>query len=951
MIIPRYYEDLSVLHENTLPTRAYYVPDAPGTTRNIIDREQSQRFQLLNGTWTMKYFESVYDATFDGDGFAPIQVPGTWQHQGLDQHQYTNVRYPIPLDPPYVPQDNPAGAYVTEFECDSDLPFTSLVFEGVDSCFYVWLNGTYVGYSQVTHATSEFDVSALIKRGTNKLEVLVLKWCDGTYLEDQDKFRTTGIIRDVYLLHRPSAHVTDYRVTTAPDGVHITGSFTGGGVPTDLVLTDAEGETIATAHVDEDFSVTLPVPDPHLWSAEDPYLYTLSIRCPGEEITDTVGLRTVEVRDARLLVNGAPVKLRGVNRHDSTPDAGPVVSVDHMIRDLRLMREHNITAVRSSHYPNDPRFYQLCDQYGFYVMSEADNESHGTQTQYLEDSSWPNVVENWNARIADNPEWIDATVDRIKLCVLREINRPAIISWSAGNECAYGVTIERALEWIKQTDPSRVTHFESAYYRPQESSYDYSNIDIYSRMYTDLEEIDSYLNADPDKPLLLVEYAHAMGNGPGDLEDYWQCFLADDRLCGGFIWEWCDHAVTTADGHYLYGGDSGETIHDGNFCVDGLVSPDRVPHNGLKEVWNVQRPARAEANGDGTLTIRNLLEFTNLDDAIDIYIDGERVELTEPVAPRATVTLDHDAPRLVEYRLRTKTALLPAGHLLGFDEIATPRPTAARGEPATNLTATTTDTTIRVGEFTFDRRTGMLADAPGLIRPVELNIWRAPTDNDRHIRTEWERAHYNQAYTRAYTCDYADGTVTARIGVMAPTVQRIAEAQVRWGVDKHGTLTATIDATKNPEFPYLPRFGLRLYLPAHYERLSYTGCGPQESYIDKRRACRYGTYASTVADERVHYTKPQEHGSHWGCDEVLLGNLRVTSAQPFSFNASHLSQEQLTSTGHDHELTPEDHTILCLDSHMSGIGSASCGPALRPEYRVDDTELHASFTFHFGATK
>ena len=309
-----------------------------------------------------------------------------------------------------------------------------------------------------------------------------------------------------------------------------------------------------------------------------PYLYTLVITTPDEVITDRVGIREVEVSDAVVRLNGHPITLRGVNRHDSDPATGPVVDLEHMLWDLRLMKEHNINAVRSSHYPNDPRFYQLCDEHGFYVMSEADNESHGTQSRFLADPSWDNQVEHWNEPIADNPEWTEATVDRMRLCVHREKNRPSIISWSAGNECSYGCTLEAALFWVKDFDPTRLTHYESSYYRDSKRRYDYSCIDLYSRMYPAIEEIRDYLDSDPDKPFILVEYCHAMGNGPGDLEDYWEIIRADERMCGGFVWEWCDHAVTAGtsdDGRpvHLYGGDHDEAVHDGNFCVDGLVSP------------------------------------------------------------------------------------------------------------------------------------------------------------------------------------------------------------------------------------------------------------------------------------------------------------------------------------------------------------------------------------------
>lgn len=1019
MIVPRHFEDLSVLHENTLPPRAYYVPDSGYVVRTPLERERSDRFQGLGGTWQMRYFRSIHDLRDrfwepDADlaGFAAHEVPGTWQFQGLDEHQYTNVRYPIPLDPPYVPQDNPAGAYITDFDylADPDAPVVSLVFEGVDSCFYVWLNGVYVGYSQVSHATSEFDVSAMIHEGHNRLAVLVLKWCDGSYLEDQDKFRTSGIIRDVYLLKRPRTAIFDYVVTTdvvtVPDTaatVRIRASLRGGDVPVNAVLRDSDGIVLGNAPLIRHsegglpLGVDLTIARPHLWSAEDPYLYDLELTAPDEVIRERVGLRTVRTEGAVLLVNDQPVTLRGVNRHDSDPETGPVLSLDHMRRDLRLMREHNINAVRSSHYPNDPRFYQLCDEYGFYVMSEADNESHGTQTQYLRDDSWDNVVEHWNERIANNPDWIEPTMDRVRLCVTRERNRPSIIAWSAGNECGYGWTFEAALLWIKTTDPTRVTHYESAYYRSKDRRYDYSSIDLYSRMYPGLDEVRAYLDADPDKPLILVEYSHAMGNGPGDLEEYWTLILDEPRMCGGFVWEWCDHAVRTGstdDGRpvYLYGGDHGELIHDGNFCVDGLVTPNRVPHTGLKELWNVQRPLRVSgADLDaGTVTLRNVLDFTDLHGTVEITavltVDGDvvassPVELGGQVPAREScvVSLPHelidavpDAGRCMltlEYRLARPLPLLEAGHLLGFDELAVstrdPRHRATRdvldhrAEGASPGWETSDEAVTVTGEgfrYLIDVRTGMLREAEIagvqlLERPTDLNIWRAPTDNDRHVQLDWQRAHYDQAYARAYSCETSvvGGAVTVecRVAVVAPTVQPILTGTIRWTVDGDGVIAVAINMARDPQFPPLPRFGLRLHLPQDFTAVTYSGLGPQESYVDKHRAARYGSYRTTVPELVEHYTRPQENGSRCECDVVTLTGehlgLTIVAPQPFSFNASPYTQEELTVIRHDHELTGSGATVLCLDAAHCGIGSASCGPALAAAYRISDEELNAAF--------
>ena len=1024
-IVPRHYEDLGVLHENTLPPRAYYLPASAPITPGPRARERSDRVHLLNGQWAFAYHPSIHELTepFWGrdiplEGMDSVPVPSSWQHLGYDHHQYTNVRYPIPLDPPRVPQDNPCGVYLRDFEHTAvpEAPRTHLVLEGVDSCFYVWLNGTYVGYSQVSHATSEFDVTDVVEPGTNRLAVLVLKWCDGTYLEDQDKFRTSGIFRDVYLLSRPRAALADYvTITSLSPGaaaVTVRASFRGGFVPVSLSLHDADGALVAESALapaadgsELTHCAVLHVPDPHPWTPEDPYLYTLTMAADHETITDRVGLREVDVVDAVLRLNGRPLTLRGVNRHDSDPVTGPVVDLEHMERDLALMKRHNINAVRSSHYPNDPRFYQLCDEYGFVVMSEADNESHGTQARVLADPSWASQVEHWNEPIADNPAWTEAALDRARSCVIRERNRPCIISWSAGNECGYGCTFEAALAWMKRTDPTRVTHYESAYYRDSKRTYDYSNIDLYSRMYPSLEEVRDYLGSDPDKPFILVEYCHAMGNGPGDLEDYWEIILGDDRACGGFVWEWCDHAVlagTSPEGRpvYLYGGDHGEAVHDGNFCVDGLVSPDRTPHAGLLELKNVQRPARVVDYDQerGLVTIRNDLDFTDLDQyarlSYEVRCDGDVVErgpldLPGPVPPHSAVTLRcaPDVPQagrchlLITSRLRRPAPLLEADHELGFDEIpltnADPRhrAVAALG-PITGSTGAAAvvecpgstaveqdgcEVTLAGGDLAvvLDTRSGLprslrVSGRELLERPAELNIWRAPTDNDRHIRLQWERAGYDRTATRAsrvYSTRSAgqEGTVAlhADISLAADALQPALDVHAVWTVTGSGELAVSLRAHKSAGFPSLPRFGLRLFLPQAMQEVSYYGLGPRESYIDKRRSCRHGEFRTTVDElvDELHEgcIRPQEGGSRADCDYVTVSDgalgLTAVGLRPFSFNASAYTQEELTRCAHDVELTRCGSTVLCLDGAMAGIGSASCGPELRPEYRVDDEAL------------
>ncbi len=1018
MIVPRHYEDLKIMHENTMPSRAYYMPASHDMGPLVEDRFSSDRVICLNGTWEFQYFNSIYDLQekfyeqgYDCSRFTQVEVPGVWQNYGYDSHQYTNVRYPIPLDPPYVPQENPCGAYVRKFyyEIPEEAPRAYLNFEGVDSCFYVWVNGKYVGYSQVSHATSEFDVTEVLKNGENTLAVLVLKWCDGTYLEDQDKFRMSGIFRDVYFVNRPENVVYDYFTTTEIQEeqavITVQASYQGKAVPTKLTLYDAEHKEIASQVFQENtgtvytHKAVILVKEPNLWNPEQPYLYTLVLETEGEVITDRIGLREICVKDAVLYVNGTAIKFKGVNRHDSDPVTGFVIGLEQMKKDLQMMKESNFNAVRSSHYPNVPYFYQLCDEYGFFVIAEADNESHGTQSQYLKDSNWENVSRKWNERISDNPEFIPATLDRTQLCVHREKNRPCIIIWSMGNECGYGCTFEEALKWTKGFDSTRLTCYESSFYRSDRRKYDYSNIDIFSRMYPSLEEIQEYMDKKPDKPLLLIEYCHAMGNGPGDLEDYFQIIYEYDVLCGGFVWEWCDHAIyqgQAANGKekYLYGGDFGEEVHDGNFCMDGLVYPDRTPHTGLLEYQNVYRPARVVSfcQKTGELCLENYMNYVDLKDYIylvyEVNCDGKLLEkkqfiLQESVLPhkKGTILLDITVPDSgkcylkVSYHLKHGTSVMAQGSRMGFDEILL-KNQDGRNQQATALLETQeqkeaevqvseTDRFLSVRSDTFfyvyNKLSGLFeqlsVDGEELLEtPMELNIWRAPTDNDRKIKQEWIDAGYDRSKARAYDTHWemnGEGIrIYSTVSVAAVAIQKVLDIEAVWKIYRTGEISVKMHVKKDREFPQLPRFGIRLFLRGEYENLKFYGLGPHESYRDKCRSCSHGLYDTTVEEQHEDYICPQENGSHTDCDYLMLEkeNQTVTavSSRPFSFNVSYYSQEELTRKAHNFELEKSGSTIVCLDYAQNGIGSNSCGPELRKEYQFTEETFTFDMKFLFG---
>ena len=1005
MIVPRYYEDLSVLHENTMPARAYYIPASKRMDNLVEHREESDRMQLLNGTWKFQYYNSIYDIQesffekdYDTENFDEIQVPSVWQMAGYDTHQYTNIRYPFPFDPPYVPQDIPCGAYAHTFiyHKDENAPKAFLNFEGVDSCFYVWINGSYVGYSQVSHMTSEFDITDLLQDGENTIAVLVMKWCDGSYLEDQDKFRMSGIFRDVYILKRPEQAISDYHIKTKIEDmlakVELDVKFYS---PANVKISieDKNGAVVAVGSITEEGTAVLEIASPELWNTENPYLYKLILETENEVIVDHIALRKIEIKDQVIYLNGQKIKFRGVNRHDSDPVTGFTISVEQITTDLTLMKQHNFNAIRSSHYPNAPFFYEMCDKYGFMVIDEADIEAHGPFMLYRKEDTDYNRFKRWNEKIADDPAWEAAIVDRVKLMVERDKNRFCIVMWSMGNESAYGCNFEKALAWTKKFDPDRITQYESARYRNYDETYDYSNLDVYSRMYPALSEIQEYLDKDGSKPFLLVEYCHSMGNGPGDFEDYFQMIQDNDKMCGGFVWEWCDHAIahgTAENGKtiYAYGGDHGEDIHDGNFCMDGLVYPDRTVHTGLLEYKNVYRPARVVSydRESGELVLHNYMDFDDLEDYVKISYEltqdglviskGKLAEVSVAPHSEGKTSLNIKVPengkcylKLI-YQLKKEMPLLEKDHILGFDEIEVSQKAAKCQLAEKWIEKTATNSELQVNEndtqihikgrefaYTIDRRTALFtemkfAGREYLNHSMELNIWRAPTDNDMYIKSEWKKAHYDQAYTRAYTTEVVQGKhgvkITSHASVVAETVQKILDVTITWKIDAAGKIDADIAVTKDGEFPDLPRFGVRMFLDKKLADVRYFGMGPQESYRDKHQAASHGLYRANVGDLHEDYIRPQENGSHYDCEYVELNNSRygiVASAEKaFSFNASYYTQEELEKKTHNYELTESDSVVFCVDYALNGIGSNSCGPVVLDQYRFDDVLFRFQFT-------
>lgn len=978
--VQNYHENPNILHVGTEDNRAYYIPFSDVKSAMEQPREKSDRFISLCGKWNFEYYDSIYD--FEGfDNLKDkIDVPSCWQNYGYDTHMYTNVRYPFPYEPPYIPNYTPCGAYARDFVIDekSDNRFY-INFEGVDSCFYLWINNEFAGYSQVSHSTSEFDITDYITDGKNSVRVLVLKWCDGSYLEDQDKFRMSGIFRDVYLLKRPKNHVKDFFVKTGIDGsVSIELDKTA-----KCTLLDTDGSVIAEGRNSRfDFKIESPV----LWSAETPVLYTLIIEEAGEVIVQRIGLRKIEIKDGVIYFNNKKLRIKGVNRHDSDPVTGYTISREQAITDLRLMKEHNINAIRTSHYPNSPWFTELCDEFGFYVVDEADIEIHGTSSIY------GGSQEKTFGLLAQDERFFAAILDRVQRCVIRDKNRTSVVFWSLGNEGGYGEGFENAGRWVKSYDDTRLVHYESSVWETGGHKNDTSMLDVMSNMYATPERIRNYFeNHEEDKPFIQCEYIHAMGNGPGGIEEYIELMDKYDGFAGGFVWEWCDHAIYMGEENgrkkYFYGGDFGEYPNDSNFCMDGLVYPDRTPHTGLLEYKNAIRPVYAKLSGD-VITLENRMSFINLSDYLyavyELLCDGNVVVsgvMDMPdIAPRECgdiklTDINEDIPKIIgdskgEYFLNIKyyqlkdNALVGAGHMLGFDQLYL----GGKYESAENHTAGNVEIEesrkriVISGDgfrYTFNKLTGVFESmavngSEILEKPMEWNIFRAPTDNDRNIVNRWREAGYDRAVYRGFgvnagflyetsenrseACKIA-AVIDCGVSVAAAHIQQILEIKAKWMIFADGKISLETEFKKNMDMPYLPRIGLRAFVSDNFSRCAYYGFGPYESYSDKKLASYVGRFDADIADLHEDYVKPQENGSHCNCRyaEFISKDITIRAEGDFSFNFSEYSQEELTEKKHNFELEKSGYSIIGINLLESGIGSNSCGPEPAEGHKINNS--------------
>jgi beta-galactosidase/evolved beta-galactosidase subunit alpha len=948
------WENHLLPHRNRLPARACLLPDDAVS---------------LNGVWKFHYAASPAEAPgpdADASGWAELPVPSCWQMHGYGRPHYTNHQYPFPVDPPRVLSENPTGSYRRSFHVPAEWSGRRVIlrFEGVDSFFVLWVNGVEIGMSKGSRLPAEFDITAVVRPGQNDLAVRVCQWSDGSYIEDQDMWWFSGIFRDVTLLGLPAAHIWDVAVQAGMDGkwsAHV--NTVGEGRITARLLA-ADGKTVARR---SGKNIGGQLANPRLWSAEDPYLYTLVLTFAGQTVRVPVGFRTVAIKGRMFYVNGVAVKLKGVNRHEHHPDLGRTMPVSVMIADILLMKRHNVNAVRTSHYPDDPRWYELCDQYGLYLIDECDLETHGFH--FLKWQNNPPAV----------PEWEAAFVDRMDRMVRRDRNHPSVIIWSLGNEAHYGANHAAMARHARQLDSTRPIHYEG--------DYNLRCTDIYSRMYCKLEDcrkilagketLKHWLGADitPEQygqaPFVLCEYAHAMGNGPGGLKEYWDLIYAHDEFMGAFVWEWIDHGIRKRDAagreFFAYGGDFGDEPHDGNFVCDGLVFPDRQPSPGLLELKKVTEPVKVEREGD-QFRITNRYDFIGLDhllagwtvtDAGQVVASGTFKLPAIPARKSKLVTIPFTGNGdylTLQFTLATDNVWGQRGHEVAWAQFALPTKPALRSIVTGPVQVEATTVTGHEFALSFDPHRGVIIDwqwrGQKLLQAgPRLNLWRATTDNDRGWHGGAKAWNENLLHLLQHRLDSfemtSDGAVV-RTRIAPPVRGFGIRCEYRYTVAGNGELQIAVHGVPDGEWPCpWPRIGLAMTLPLAYRQVEWLGRGPGESYRDTKQAQRFGRWQADVDELFTNYVLPQENGNRTDVSWVSFTNLAGLGFRARgvpNFSAHRFTPQDLEAARHTNELTPRNEVIVHLDWQHHGIGTASCGPGPWPEHEFNAQEFRFAVT-------
>lgn len=935
----RFYENPLKTYENREKPRAYYIP------KGVAE------YTLLNGEWNFAFFENSDIAT-EPEKWDKIEVPSCWQIKGYENPNYTNINYPYLCDMPYVPNINPMGMYEREFEVKNANFDQYIVFEGVCSCVALYINGEYVGFSQGSHLQAEFDITKFVKEGKNKVRANVYKWCASSYMEDQDFFRHNGIFRDVYILSRPKNHIKDIDIKTQNNKRIV--------VKTDkeAIVKLYDGETLLGEMTGKRNVFT--VENPKLWNAEAPYLYTVVIECEGEIITQKVGIRKISVsKKKELLINGTPVKLKGVNHHDTHKFNGWCMTDDEILNDLVLIKSLNMNCVRTSHYPPHPKFLEFCDELGLYVVLECDNEAHGILRRQpnvgysydMEKDAWP----------MSNSNWVKEHVNRMERTYMRDRNHASVIMWSVGNECGFGESGIAMVEYLRKVDKERLVHSESA---SGLGMHEYT--DVYSKMYPELHDIVKWIeNKEFDIPVYLCEYSHAMGNGPGDVWQYVELIHKYPQFIGGCIWEWADHTVVV-DGVQKYGGDfEGELTNDGNFCCDGLVFADRSFKAGTLEVKNAYLPMRFDYK-NGKLKITNLYDFTNLSQCTVKYkirVDGITVEektLNLEIAPKKSATILTDSnPTKCKNGASIDVTLVSAdGDELGtLSQIIKCEKVKEKKSVAP---ATLTEKGIYVYakgdnfEYRFNKQLAnfdsiVVNDKEILAAPMTIGAFEAIVDNHRGLialwtnENIWQGENLDVTFTNVHKVTVKDNTIIAECAYGGVSRLPLFNYKLKVTVFADGRVTFDLAGDIRKQAIWIPRLGFEIAVDKKYNEFKYFGMGPYENYVDMSHHVRQDYFASDVDSEYVPYVRPQEHGNHCQVTEAEIAGVRFVGKDTFNLNVSKYSVLQIHNANHTDELGESFATHVRIDYKVSGLGSGSCGPWVVEKYRLNDKKIKFAF--------
>ena len=940
----RFYEDPQKTSENRLPQRSYYIPRG------------SAQYINLNGEWDFAFFENGDAAELPVVYPDKTEVPSCWQLKGYEAPNYSNTCYPFPCNPPFVPAINPAAFYRRCFNIDNAENSTYIVFEGISSLGVVYVNGEYVGFTEGSHLQAEFDISNFVKNGENILEVKVYKWCSGSYLEDQDMFRYNGIFRDVYLLSRPKGHLYNINVNANCEKVF---------VETDKkaeVTLSLGGKALQTRIIDG--KDTFEVENPILWTAETPNLYTLTFKCAGEEIEIRTGLRTVSVSEkCELLINGVPVKLKGVNHHDSTAHGGWCMTEDELKKDLKLMKQLNINTVRTSHYPPSPKFVELCDEMGFYVVLENDFESHGFIRQYPNAEGYS--MESRSNWAVEDPIWEKEILERMRRTILRDRTHCSVIMWSGGNENGFDRNYQLAVDLIRELDSTRLAHCEDA-----SRAGNLSGSDVFSMMYPPISKLAEWATDEQYRtPVFLCEYSHAMGNSPGDVWDYWEQIYKYPKLIGGCIWEWCDHTVVE-NGVPKYGGDfKGEMTNEGNFCCDGLVFYDRTFKAGSLEARAAYAPFRISLSGE-KLTVENKFDFLSFNGyrfICKINKDGATVfekQFALDTLPRQSDSIMlENVPETCRLGAAVRVEMLKGDETVA--ELELPLNCEKEIKNDDELLPLTEDKfhIYAVGDgfkYSFSKQlcnfdSIIVNGKEQITEPVIFSAFRATTDNERALApfwmflSTWQGENLDKEMRNSYSAEIEDGAIKASASLSGTSRRPLVKYSLKIEIFKSGKTRITTNGNVAKDAVELPRLGFNFTLPKESSNFSYFGYGPYENYRDMLHHASLNRFESNAEKEYVPYIMPQEHGNHTSVRELSIGELCFKSDSGFEANVSSYSAHQLYKAKHIDEIGESYATHLRIDYKCAGVGSHSCGPEISEKYKVKDKEF--SFTFSFEPRK